>query len=296
MSATKSTDVTFRPKVWSDHVMAYFDRKMALGQLALVDKTLESAPGETVNFPYYKAIGDAQEPTETEGLEVEALKDDSFSVTVKEIGKAIGWKDKAKRVSAQKDPEGEAQSQIARVCAEKIDKDLQTLINVNGNYVDAFNATVNTEKLTIAELIKLKINSFGDKADAAVACAMHSFHYMDLVTDNGAGFLKMDANDPYFNMPGFMGRLGGMAVFVLDTSLRVADVGSKKTYAVHVFKANPFGIYMAQELMLEKDRDILHRENVVAAHMWYGTLSLHGKVSSDDKRTGRGTYASSVNV
>ena len=35
---------------------------------------------------------------------------------------------------------------------------------------------------------------------------------------------------------------------------------------------------MAEEMLVEKDRDILHREDVVAATMWYGTLSLHGKV------------------
>jgi hypothetical protein len=276
--------------------MAYFDRKMALGAIALQDRTLEAEPGETVNFPYYKAIGDAQEPAETEGLEVEALEDDSFSVTVKEIGKAVGWKDKSKRVSAQRDPEAEGQRQIGRVCAEKVDKDLQTLINDSGNFVTGFTASSDAHKLTITELMQLKISCFGDKMDQAVACAMHSLTYATLITDSTAGFLKMDANDPFYGLPGFMGRLLGMALFVLDTSARVSDVGGKKTYAVHVFKANPFGIYMAEQLKFEADRDILKRENVVAATMWYGTLSLHAKVASTDLRIGRGTYASAVNA
>lgn len=294
MSAAVAADAVFRPKVWSDHISAYFDRKMALGQLAVVDKTLESEPGETANFPYYKAIGDVQEPTESEGLDVDALKDDSFSVTVKEVGKAVGWKDKNKRVSAQKDPEGEAQNQMARVFAEKVDKDLQTLINVSGNYKTGFTASTTGHKLTIVELMKLKIACFGDKSDMSVACSMHSYNYATLITDATAGFLKMDANDPFFGMPGFMGRLLGMALFVMDSSLRVTDISSTQAFAVHIFKANPFGIYMAEEMKVEKDRDILHRENVVAATMWYGTLSLHAKVATNDLRIGRGTFCSEI--
>lgn len=291
MPAALAADAVFRPKVWQDHIHAYFDRKMALGQLALVDKTLESAPGETVNFPYYKAIGDAEEPAETDGLSVDALKDDSFSVTVKEIGKAVGWKDKNKRVSAQKDPEGEAQSQIARVMAEKVDKDLQTLINASGNYIDTFNAIDATGKLTLKTLMQQKIQGFGDKSDQSIACCMHSLNYETFINDTTAGFLVMTAEDPFYGLPGFMGRVLGMAIFVLDSCLRVSDQGGKKAYAVHVFKANPFGLYMAEDMQVEKDRDILHRENVVAATMWYGTLSLHAKVATTDLRTCRGTYA-----
>lgn len=294
MGATVAADVVFRPKVWSDHAMAYFDRKMSLGQLALVDKTLTSAPGETVNFPYYKAIGAAQSPSESEGLEVEALEDDSFSVTVAECGKAVGWKDKSKRVGAQKDPEGEAQRQIGRVIAEKVDTDLQTLINVSDNYVTGFTAAGASDKFTLSELLKLKIACFGDKMGQAIAVSMHSLNYATMMTDTTSGMLKMDANDPFYGVEGFMGRILGMAIFVLDTSLRVSDQGAKKTYAVHIFKANPFGIYMAEELMFEKDRDILHRENIVAATCWYGTLGLHAKVATNDYRIGRGTYASEV--
>ena len=73
-------------------------------------------------------IGDAQEPLENEGL-VEALQDDAFSVTVKEIGKAVGWKKKAKRKSAASEgsQESEAQKQIAQVLAERLIKILSAL-------------------------------------------------------------------------------------------------------------------------------------------------------------------------
>lgn len=299
MSATNSSDVKFVPKVWSDHINAYFDRKMGLGQLAMMDKTLEAEVGETVNFPYFKKIGDAQEPLESEGLEVEALQDDSFSVTVKEIGKAVGWKKKALRKSAAKQgtQEDEAQSQIAQVLAEKVDKDIISTINANGASVAGYVATTNTQTANVRDLLKSKIMGFGDKSDQAVACAIHSLDFMSMFSDNTAGFLKADATDPLFGSPGFQGRLLGMAIFTLDSMPEVpGGIAGKKAYQHFIFKANPFGIYMAEEMLVEKDRDILHRENVVAATMWYGVLSLHAKVSSDDKRIIKGAFVTELSA
>jgi len=118
-----------------------------------------------------------------------------------------------------------------------------------------------------------------------------------MMKDSTVGFLHADAVDPMYGAPGFMGRLLGMAVFVLDTMPLVAGgIASKKAYQHFIFKANPFGIYMKQELNLEMDRDILHRETVVAATMWYGVLSLHAKVAADDKRIIKGAFVTSLSA
>ena len=94
---TKASDIAFVPQVASQNIAAYFERNMGLGSLALIDRTLTGAPGETVTFPYWKTIGDVEEPSEDNSLQVDKLSDDSFTCTVKEVGKAVGWKDKANR-------------------------------------------------------------------------------------------------------------------------------------------------------------------------------------------------------
>ncbi len=298
MSATQSGDVGFVPKVWSDHIEAYFNRKMGIGQLALMNDQLKAAPGETVNFPYFKAIGEAQEPAQDEGLEVEALQDDSFDCTVKEIGKAVGWKDKALVVSANPGGQhGEAQRQIGRVFAEKVDTDLVTLINAaSANYTDGFIATTTgTHNANIRLLMQSKITGFGDKQDEAVAVAMHSQDFMNIMIDSTAAFLAANATDPFYGLPGFQGRLLGMALFVLDTMPAVSGgINSKKAWYHFIFKPNPFGIYMKRDMSPEQDRDILHRETVVSATMWYGVCSLHGKVAATDLRVTRGAFATSL--
>lgn len=305
MSATQSGDVSFSPKVWSDHIQAYFDRKMGLGALALVDKTLQNQPGDTVNFPYFKSIGAAQKPAQNEGLIVEALQDDSFSCQVYEIGKAVGWKDKARRVSAAnptgiKDnskQEKEAQDQIARVLAEQVDADLITEMNTSGNYEAGYVATADTETANINRILESKITAFGDKHDDAVAIAMHSQDFLNMMKDSTAGFLKADANDPFWGRAGFQGRLLGMALFTLDTMPEVSGgIASKKAYQHFIFKPNPYGIYIAEDLSPEKDRDILHRETVVTATMWLGICALHGKVSANDKRIARGAFVTTLSA
>lgn len=298
MPATQSSDIAFAPKVWKDHIGGHFDTKLGLGRLALMDRTLVAEPGETVNFPYWKTIGAVQEPAETEGLSVDRLADDSFSVTVKEVGKAVGWKDKAIRVSAagpqRKSAEDEAQRQIGIRMAEKVESDLIGLLASAANYKVGFTATAATHTANVSRLLEMKIKAFGDKQDQTVALAMHSLLFLDVMRDAGTGFLKADANDPFWNAPGFMGRLLGNALFVLDSMPEVTAVETKKTYAAFAFKADPFGIYMAQDMLIERDRDILARENLVAATTWYGVLGLHSKVDALDYRIARGTFATDV--
>lgn len=305
MGATTSGDVLFVPKVWSDHMVGYFDRKMVLGSMAVVNRDLQAAPGTTLNFPYFKTISDAQEPTENEALEVSPLTDDSFSVTVKEIGKAVGWKDKARRSSAANksgiNPNGtqedEAMRQIGQVFAEKVDKDIISTINTNGAYSDGFVGTTSSHTGTAARLLESKITAFGDKHNQAVACVMHSQDFLEIMRDSTAGFLKADANSPFAGLDGYEGTLFKMNVFTIDTLPEVSGgINGKKAWYHFIFKPNAFGIYMAEDLAPEMDRDILYRETILAATMWYGVLSLHGKVSANDKRIARGAFASSLSV
>ncbi len=301
---TTSNDIGFIPQVANDHIAASFERKMGLGQLAMIDRKLEGAPGETVIFPFWKEIGDAQKPAENEALEVDKLVDDQFSYTVGELGKAVGWTDKALRKSgAGKTPgevkansRSEALRQMGIRFAEAVDKDIVTLINTSGNYTTGFTAAASTDVLNVNSALDLKIGAFGDKHDQSIALAIHSLCLSTLLKDAGTGFLKADATMPLYGAPGFQGMLLGQALFVLDSMPRVSDVAGKKAYAAFAFKANPFGIGYAQEFHPEEDRDILMRENLIAATMWYGTLCLHGKTSDHDLRIARGTFATSVSA
>ena len=297
MAATISTDFAFEPKVWKDHIAAYFDDKLLFGAVAAIDDTLTGQPGETINFPFFETIGDVEEPAETDALSVDNLSDDSFQATVKEVGKAVGVKKKAFKVSATRTERiiQEITAQMGRRHAEKIDSDLIAEVNTAGNYEEGFLATAAADVMNVRNLMRAKVVAFGDKQDEALAVHMHSLQFLDLTIDNTAGFLKADALDPFFRTPGFQGRLLGMAVFVTDKTPQLgAQIDGKDAYRAFFHKIDPYGFIIKQDMELDADYDILNREWVFASNEWYAVKSFHKKISPLDRKTGSLTTTVSV--
>ena len=297
MSATVSTDFVFQPKVWKDHVSAYFDDKLLFGAIAMRDDSLVAQPGTTQNFPYFKQIGAVEEPLETDALAVDALSDDSFSATVKEVGKAVGVKKKAFKVSAANTERiiQEITSQMGRRHAEKIDDDLLTEFSGGGNYVQGFTATAAADTLNVRTVLKALVVGFGDHHEDAIAIQMHSKQLYDLMSDSTSGFLKADANDPMYSVPGFSGRLFGMAIFVSDKiPANGSQIDSKDAYHAFIHKMDPYGILLKQDMEMESDYDLLNREWLFTSNQWYAVKSFHAKISALDYKTVRMTTTVSI--
>ena len=290
--ATLSTDLGFEPKVFADHVQAYFRQKLMWGSMALVDETLVAQPGQTVHFPFFTKIGDAEEPLETNQLVVDKLTDDAFTCTVKEVGKAVGFTMRSFRASAERRERilADAEAQMARVHAEKVDKDIVALLQDASSYTQGYTAAAAGDVLNIRTLNSARIGGLGDRHDEAMAVFMHSRQFLDMMNDSTAGFLKADALDPLYTVPGFQGRILGMAVFVSDLCPAVAGgIDGKDAFHGYVMKASPYGICVAEAPEVESDKDILSREIVITATQYYGVVGIHKKVSADDLRVIRFT-------
>lgn len=289
MPATVSADFAFVPVVWQDHIMAYFDRKLVYGAFALRDDSLVASPGLTQNFPYFKKIGAVQKPTEDEGLAVDNLTDDSFNVTCVEVSKAVGVSKKAFKTSAARTERiiSEVQEQIGRVFAEQIDADLYTEFSTH--YTAGFTAAAAGETMNIRALNTGKIKAFGDKHKDAVVVFMHSLQFLDLMTDTTAGFLVANAIDPMFMVEGFEGRLAGVAIVSVDTVGKNGggQVGGKDTYDAFIHKANAYGFMVKQDMEMESDYDLLHRQWVFAGDQWYGVKSFDQTIDPLFKKTAR---------
>lgn len=296
MGTTLPADFNFQPKVWADHVSAFFPKKLVFGQLAVPDYTLTSQPGTTINFPYFKQIGAAEKPGVSDTLSIDKLTDDSFSATVSEIAKAVGVRKAAFYGSAanQDRISGEIQQQIARVIAEQIDADIITEVNTASNYEQGYTASADTHTASVGRILEGLVTAFGDKQDQAVALFMHSQHFLSIMTDSTAGFLKADANDPFWNMPGFLGRLLGKAVFVSDQVPQGTAISGKRVYQMFAMKANPYGYMVKQDMDLEMDKDILAREVVFAATQWSAVKAFHAKIHAEDKRICRMSFATTM--
>lgn len=284
--ATQASDFVFEPKVWSDHIQAYFDKFLVYGQYAIRNDQLKAeGSGLTVNFPYFKAIGDAEEPAELDVLTVDSLSDDSFQATVFEVAKAVGFTKKSFKKSAASADRimAEAQRQLARVHAEKVDAKL--LDEMHTSTTEGYLATAAANTMNVRVLNQGKIKAFGDKHKQAVVCFMHSLQYLDLVNDPTAGFLKADANDPMYMTEGFEGRLLGMAIVTADsTKQTVAQIDSTDAYEALICKENAYGIMNKQEMEMDSDKDILARQIYVTSNEWYAVKSFDKKINPLDKK------------
>lgn len=288
MGATASTDWSFSPVVWQDHIEGYFRRKLVYGAFAATESTLTQEPGTTINFPYFGIVGDAEEPEEDEGLEVDNLSDNTFTATVKEVGKAVGIKKKAFKKSAAGAEKlmAEAQRQLGRVMAEKVDKDLLTEFADTGNFTNGYTASSAGHTMSASVLLKAKLIGFGDRADEAKVVFMHSKQYLNLMNDSSTGFLKADATDPMTLVKGFMGYICGLAVVVVDsTKATAAQIASTDAYRAFIHCENAYAYITKQEMEVESDYDILMREWVVTANQWYACKSFHAKNDAQNIRT-----------
>lgn len=280
MAATVAADFVFQPKVWKEHIGAFFRDKLLFGAIAMSDDTLSQEPGTTINFPYFKKVGAAEEPAEAASLTVDNLEDDSFSATVKEVGKAVGVKKKAFKVSAARTERviQEITSQIARVHAEKVDNDLLAEFSAVGNFVAP---TLTVTGKNVRSINEGKVLAFGDLHTDAMALHINSLDMLSVMNDATAGFLKADAQDPMYEVPGYRGRLLGMAVFETD------KVPAGTSY---VHKMDPYGYILKQDMELESDYDILAREWVFTGNQWYAVKSFHSKIAADDYKTAKLVY------
>lgn len=289
MGATTSSDLTFEPKIWQDHIEAYFDQKLVYGAFAFTPENKYipydlKVGGLTVNFPYFKKISGAETPDEDESLTVDKLQDDSFSASVVEYGKAVGFKKKAiKKSTASRDVLfSEGQRQIARVLAEKLDGSLKDVSNVGGTYEAGFTATAAADVMTVKNLMKGQVKAFGDRADEAVVVFMHSLQYLDYVTDSTTGFIKADANDPFYFVKGFKGRVNqGLVIIVNDNVVKVANIDSKSAYRAMIHKDRSYGFMPSEDMEFDTDKDILAREEIVVATQWYAVRSFHKTIADD---------------
>lgn len=158
---TKLTDL-IDPEVMAPMISAKIEDAIVATPFAKADNTLAGQPGSTITVPRYKYIGAAEDVAEGVAQGETTLESDSDTYTVKKAVKDIILTDEAV-LSAYGNPVGEANSQLGKSIADKVEADiideLQTAalikdlsdkdISYDGivDSIDLFEEEVNTEKV-----------------------------------------------------------------------------------------------------------------------------------------------------
>lgn len=253
------------PEVYADLAQAAFTGKAVVlnSGATIQDNTLVGQPGETVSFPKWDTIGDQLDDlTKGTPMSTVAMGQTDSTATIKEAGKAVEIQDGDKLVQLG-NPESEAVRQFGIMAARKVDADLIT-------------AAVTAPALSLAPAAGTKISwpvlvdliaQFGDDWDPAdfAGLFIRSEQMADLFKDSqfvDAG--KLGGSTPV--KTGQLGIVAGVPVF-LSNRLALNKAA--------LLKVNSLGALYKRRPIVETDRDILKRADVVTTNVHYATKRLN---------------------
>ncbi|WIC89725.1 major capsid protein [Streptomyces phage SoJo] len=272
------------PEVWGDMAQAQFVGKVRVaGSSAVVeDNTLEGAPGEEIEFPKWGTLSDLDELDEATPMTPVAMSTSSAKAVIKEVGKAVEITDKAKLVSLG-DPEAEARRQFGVLAARKVDADLITQAQADETALGGanplrFNAGAGVTKFSWLGTVVPTIAMFGDEWEPSdfAGLYLNSAQYADALADDQFVNAAKLGNGASAAVTGSIGRIGGVSVFLTN---RVA------AGKFLLMKNGALGLLYKRRPLVESDRDILARSNVVTTTLHYAVKRL------DDKGVAVGTLA-----
>ncbi|MCX5266083.1 phage head protein [Streptomyces sp. NBC_00199] len=274
------------PEVWGDMAQAEFTGAVRVaGSAAVVeDNTLEGAPGDTVHFPKWGALGELDDLAEGTPMTTVAMSTSDATATIREVGKAVEITDKARLVSLG-DPEAEARRQFGILAGRKVDAALIAQAQADetaqgGGNPRKFTTAAGVTKFTWLGAMVPAIGQFGDEWEPSdfAGLYLHSTQLGEAMADPQFIDASKLGSGASAAVTGSIGRIGGVSVFITNR------VTAGKFL---LLKNNALGLLYKRRPLVESDRDILARSNVITTTLHYAVKRL------DDKGVCVGTLAAS---
>lgn len=231
-------------------IASFVDEKLVdaikFSNYAEVDSTLVGNAGDTLTFPSYDYIGDAEDVAEGEAIPYEKLTAGSTTATVKKIGKGVDITDEA-LLSAYGDPQAEAGRQLAIAIASKVDNDVIVAFQSIGAGMTVDKSSVTICGANIADaLVK-----FGEDLDGLMTMFIHPTQVASIRND--ADWIKYTEVRAEELTSGSLGQIHGVNMVV---SNKVPYNAVKGAFENFIIKQGAFKIIMKRDTLVETARDI----------------------------------------
>lgn len=122
MAVTKLNDI-INPEVMGDMIEAKIPHMLKFTPFAKLDTTLVGVPGDTKTVPSWNFIGAAEDVAEGDEITTKKLTASSTTFTVKKAMQSVGITQESIN-SGLGDPVGQAETQLAKAIAVKVDADV----------------------------------------------------------------------------------------------------------------------------------------------------------------------------
>lgn len=264
------------PEVWGDMAQAKFTGAVRVAGSAAVqeDNTLEGAPGDTIHFPKWGALGDLDDLTETTAMVPSAMATGDSTATIKEAGKAVEISDKAVLTSLG-DPQAEARRQFGILAARKVDAALIAQAQADetaqgGGQPFKFTTATGKTKFSWLDAVVPAIGQFGDEWEPTdfAGIYIHSTQLGEAMADPQFVDAAKLGNGASAAVTGSIGRIAGVPVFVTNR------ITAGKFL---LMKTGVLGLLYKRRPLVESDRDILARTTVITTTLHYAVKRLEDK-------------------
>ena len=250
------------PQVVADLVDKKLINAIRFAPLAEVDTTLVGRPGDTVTLPWYNYVGMADDLTEASAMTPASLTTGSASVTIKEAGKAVSITDTA-LLSGYGDPYGQAAKQVVMSMADKVDYDL---LGILGSIASAmtYQTAASTSAIAVPD-ISNALELFGEDIDGQkVLLASPKLYTAIRNTKDWAPASEFAAEAM---VRGAVGKIFGCDVLV--TNRLKGSAGTGLDESAYIVKPGALRLFLKRDTLVEADRDILKRLNVLTVTKHY---------------------------
>jgi len=274
MAYTAIADI-ITPEVLGDQISAKFPDQLVLAnQTNLVDVNGEfpmGAPGTQLKIPFWKRIGGFASMTEGTPLTTGKIQASAEFAIVERAGAAFAVLDTAELVS-NADPVAEIAGQVARRAAEYVDNKLTSKLLNTPNSYDGSAVDMGG---TATGLIGLKgiINAMltlGDNQAAlrnGGALIMHSKVKADL--DQLGVIQNQYQSGMNFVKDGMVPTILGLPIVVSDLVIPSGVSNPAPKYYTYIVGPKALGLFYQRQVMVEFDRDILTKEDIISADVHF---------------------------
>lgn len=263
---TKISDV-INPQVMADMISAKIEKKIVVAPFAAIDTSLVGVPGNTITVPKYGYIGDADDIAEGASCETVKLSASTETVAVKKAMKAVEITDEAV-LSGYGNPVGEANNQLAKAIASKVDADAMAALLGATLTHDA------TAKQISYEVIVDAIDKFDEETNSQKVMFVNPKQVTQLRKDQN--FISADKYPGNVVMTGEIGTIANCRIV---PSKKVALDSGSAYYTCPIVKLNfdaetedeasAITVYLKKDTTVEAERDTLARKSDISADKHY---------------------------
>lgn len=253
------------PEVFADLAQASFTGKVkVLGSPAVKeDNTLVGQPGDTIQFPKWGALTDLVDLTKGTPMTVQSLAQTDSSATIKEAGTAfsIDDADKLTILGGEGGAESEAVRQFGVLASRKVDADLIAAAIAGAGHALAPGAVALSWSVLVDHFAQ-----YGDEFEPEEFAGIYiNSAQMASIFKDSQFIEAAKVGDNSIIRRGTIGLLGGVPVQVTNR----VSAGTVLT-----LKNEALGALYKRKPLVESDRDILKRQDVVSVNVHYAVKAL----------------------